>query len=82
MILERFFGCVDKLFSNVSCFDKFFFTSVFGSMVFSVRTFSLRNPGIVTIPASFLVGIVVSLMTRDDDSVTKWDAAVHKSVMG
>jgi cation/acetate symporter len=44
--------------------------------------FSLRNPGIVTIPASFLVGIVVSLMTRDDDSLAKWDAAVHKSVMG
>jgi cation/acetate symporter len=44
--------------------------------------FSLRNPGIVTIPASFVVGIVVSLMTRDDDSLAKWDAAVHKSVMG
>jgi cation/acetate symporter len=44
--------------------------------------FSLRNPGIVSIPASFLVGFIVSLMTRDDDSLAKWDKAVHTSVMG
>ena len=44
--------------------------------------FSLRNPGIVSIPLSFAVGIVVSLMTRDDEALAKWDGAVHESVMG
>lgn len=44
--------------------------------------FSLRNPGLVSIPLSFAVGIVVSLMTRDDEALAKWDGAVHDSVMG
>ncbi|MDQ8165963.1 MAG: sodium/solute symporter [Gemmatimonadota bacterium] len=44
--------------------------------------FSLRNPGIVSIPLSFAVGIVVSLLTRDDEALAKWDGAVHDSVMG
>jgi cation/acetate symporter len=44
--------------------------------------FSLRNPGIVTIPGSFLVGIVVSLLTRDDAALEKWDTAVHDMVVG
>jgi cation/acetate symporter len=44
--------------------------------------FSLRNPGIVTIPAAFVAGIVVSLLTKDDAALHAWDDAVHKSVVG
>ncbi len=44
--------------------------------------FSLRNPGIITIPGSFLVGILVSLFTRDDAALAAWDGAVHDMVMG
>ena len=44
--------------------------------------FSLRNPGIVTIPGSFLVGIVVSLLTRDKQALEAWDASVHDMVVG
>jgi cation/acetate symporter len=44
--------------------------------------FSLRNPGIVTIPLSFAMGIVVSLLTRDDAALSAWDGAVSKSVLG
>ena len=44
--------------------------------------FSLRNPGIVTIPGSFLVGIVVSLLTRDDGALEAWDKSVHDMIVG
>ncbi len=44
--------------------------------------FSLRNPGIVTIPGSFLVGVVVSLLTRDKQALEAWDASVHDMVVG
>jgi cation/acetate symporter len=44
--------------------------------------FSLRNPGIITIPASFVVGILVSLLTKDETALSGWDSAVHKSVVG
>jgi cation/acetate symporter len=44
--------------------------------------FALRNPGIVTIPGSFLVGIVVSLMTSDAKAAEAWDGVVHDMVVG
>ncbi|MCC7195999.1 MAG: cation/acetate symporter ActP [Gemmatimonadaceae bacterium] len=44
--------------------------------------FPLRNPGIVTIPGAFLVGVVVSLLTRDDRALAAWDSAVHDMVVG
>lgn len=44
--------------------------------------FPLRNPGIITIPGSFLVGIVVSMLTNDPGALAAWDGAVHDMVMG
>ncbi|HVZ48194.1 MAG TPA: cation acetate symporter, partial [Gemmatimonadaceae bacterium] len=44
--------------------------------------FPLRNPGVVTIPGSFLVGIVVSLLTRDEAALAAWDGSVHDMVVG
>ncbi|MEA3246525.1 MAG: cation acetate symporter, partial [Gemmatimonadota bacterium] len=44
--------------------------------------FPLRNPGIITIPGAFLVGIAVSLVTRDERALTSWDAVVHDMVVG
>src|SRR5688572_2920343 len=39
---------------------------------------SLRNPGIITVPLSFVVGIVVSLGDREPDAETGYDAAQHR----
>jgi cation/acetate symporter len=44
--------------------------------------FALRNPGIVTIPLSFVVGIVVSLLTTDAKALAAWDASVHDMIVG
>ncbi|MBM4194775.1 MAG: sodium/solute symporter [Gemmatimonadetes bacterium] len=44
--------------------------------------FTLRNPGIVTIPGSFLVGAIVSMMTRDEKALAAWDGAVHDMIVG
>jgi cation/acetate symporter len=40
--------------------------------------FPLKNPGLVTIPLSFVVGIVVSLLTPEEGSVEKFAAAEHR----
>ena len=45
-------------------------------------TFALRNPGIVTIPLSFVIGIVVSLMTTDAKALAAWDGSVHDMIVG
>ncbi|MDA1080974.1 MAG: sodium/solute symporter [Gemmatimonadetes bacterium] len=44
--------------------------------------FPLRNPGIITIPGSFLIGIVVSMLSTDEPALAAWDGAVHDMVMG
>ena len=44
--------------------------------------FALRNPGIVTIPLSFVIGIVVSLMTTDAKALAAWDGSVHDMIVG
>lgn len=40
---------------------------------FETCLFPFKNPGIFTIPASFLLGIVVSLMTEDKESKDKYE---------
>ena len=44
--------------------------------------FPLTNPGLVTIPLSFAVGIVVSLMTREPSAVEKFEALEHRLHLG
>ena len=44
--------------------------------------FPLRNPGIITIPGSFLIGIIVSMLSTDEPALAAWDGAVHDMVMG
>jgi cation/acetate symporter len=44
--------------------------------------FPLKNPALVTIPGSFLVGIVVSLLTTDAKAVNEYDAHVRETIEG
>jgi cation/acetate symporter len=44
--------------------------------------FPLTNPGIVTIPLSFIVGIGVSLATAEPDAVTKFEQLEHQLHLG
>ena len=44
--------------------------------------FPLKNPAIVTIPVSFLIGIVVSLLTRDDRASHGFDEMVSAMTSG
>ena len=44
--------------------------------------FPLRNPGIVSIPLSFVVGIVVSLMSPEAAAATKFAAAERQLHLG
>ena len=44
--------------------------------------FPLRNPGIVTIPLSFAVGIVVSLVSPEAEAATKFAAAERHLHLG
>ncbi len=43
---------------------------------------SLKNPGIITVPLSFLVAIVVSLLGREPDAETGFDDAQHRMHTG
>nr|MBA3498781.1 cation acetate symporter [Deltaproteobacteria bacterium] len=43
---------------------------------------SLKNPGVITVPLSFLVGIVVSLSSREPEAETGFDAAQHRMEFG
>jgi cation/acetate symporter len=43
---------------------------------------SLKNPGVITVPLSFLVGIVVSLSSRERDAEIGFDAAQHRMEFG
>jgi cation/acetate symporter len=44
--------------------------------------FALKNPALVTIPLSFAIGIVVSLLTRDDVAFARHDAVQRQMHMG
>jgi cation/acetate symporter len=44
--------------------------------------FPLRNPGIISIPLSFAVGIVVSLLAPDQEAATKFAAAERRLHLG
>jgi cation/acetate symporter len=44
--------------------------------------FPLKNPGLVTIPLSFLVGMLVSLLTPEKDAADGFDAMQHRLHLG
>jgi cation/acetate symporter len=44
--------------------------------------FPLKNPGIITVPASFLVAIVVSLLWPEPTAAEKFDAARRRMLLG
>ena len=44
--------------------------------------FALKNPAVVTIPGSFLIGVVVSLFTTDRSAVAAYDGAVRDMIDG
>jgi cation/acetate symporter len=44
--------------------------------------FPLKNPAIITIPASFAIGILVSLLTTDEKAAEGYDASVRAMVDG
>jgi cation/acetate symporter len=44
--------------------------------------FPLTNPGLVSIPLSFAVGIVVSLLTKEPSAVAKFEALEHQLHLG
>ena len=53
-----------------------------GILGHATAPFPLTNPGLITIPLSFLVGIVVSLMTPEPDSVAKFADLEHRLHVG
>jgi cation/acetate symporter len=44
--------------------------------------FPLKNPALVTIPVSFLVGMLVSRLTPERGSAGRWDALEHRLHFG
>jgi cation/acetate symporter len=44
--------------------------------------FPLKNPAVLTIPGSFLTGIVVSLLTSDATALEKYDGSVREMIEG
>jgi cation/acetate symporter len=40
--------------------------------------FPLKNPGLISIPLSFLVGIVVSLLTHERSAVDRFEEVEHR----
>lgn len=44
--------------------------------------FPLKNPGLVSIPLAFAVGIIVSLLSHEDAAATKFDQAEHRIHVG
>ncbi|MCX6090734.1 MAG: sodium/solute symporter [Candidatus Atribacteria bacterium] len=44
--------------------------------------FPLKNPGLVSIPASFLVGILVSLVTREKEAGERFEAEIIQASLG
>jgi cation/acetate symporter len=48
----------------------------------SSAPFPLKNPALITIPLSFLVGIVVSLLTGQHDTESGYDSRVKRMHLG
>jgi cation/acetate symporter len=44
--------------------------------------FPLKNPGLVSIPLAFAVGIIVSLLTTEHSAEAKFDMAEHRIHLG
>ena len=44
--------------------------------------FPLKNPAVITIPGSFLVGILVSLMTSDEKAMVHYEGSVREMIEG
>jgi cation/acetate symporter len=44
--------------------------------------FPLKNPAVITIPASFVIGILVSLMTTDTKAIEGYDGSVKDMITG
>ena len=44
--------------------------------------FPLKNPALVTIPGSFVIGILVSIMTSDSRAANEYDAHVRETIEG
>jgi cation/acetate symporter len=44
--------------------------------------FPLKNPAVLTIPGSFLIGIVVSLLTSDEKAVAGYDGSLRDMIDG
>jgi cation/acetate symporter len=53
-----------------------------GILGHATASFPLTNPGLVTIPLSFAVGIVVSLLTPERDSLAKFADLEHRLHVG
>jgi cation/acetate symporter len=49
---------------------------------FKTPIFPLKNPGIISMTGAFLVGIVVSLMTRDKEAEEKFEDEKIRSYLG
>ncbi len=54
------------------------YTDVFGY----VAVFPLKNPGVITVPLAFLVGILVSLSSREPKTEDKFAEAQHRMHFG
>jgi cation/acetate symporter len=48
----------------------------------AAATFPLTNPGLITIPLSFAVGIVVSLLTPEQEAEKKFHELEHRLHLG
>ena len=42
----------------------------------------MKNPAVLTIPGSFLIGIVVSLLTSDATALEQYDGSVREMIEG
>jgi cation/acetate symporter len=48
----------------------------------SAAIFPLKNPGIVSVPLAFLVGIAVSLLAPNKEDATRFGAIQRKMLLG
>lgn len=48
----------------------------------SAAIFPLKNPGIVSVPLAFLVGVVVSLLAKDKAAQSKFDDIQRQTILG
>jgi cation/acetate symporter len=51
-------------------------------MHYKTAIFPLRNPAIVSMPISFLCGVLASLLTREPDAETRFDDEKLRTYLG